>query len=151
PLRSQIIRHCQLVCVDTAKLQLCLSKTATYAFAEAQGVRVPKTWTPRDANALKLIAQDTTVPYPRVIKGAKEMGASVVVYVHSPDELERAFLDVCERYGFHDPADWPIVQEFVEGVGCGFFAVYDNGQCGPTFQHKRVRELPATGGFSVAA
>lgn len=151
PLKPRIVPSCQMISVEPEQLTLCLSKPATYELAQSLGVPVPKTWRPRSRAELRELARDASVPYPRVIKGAKEMGSSLVVYVNDAAELEMKFFETCERHGFVEVADWPIVQEYVAGVGCGFFAVYDRGQCGPTFQHRRVREMPPTGGYSVAA
>jgi len=44
-----------------------------------------------------------------------------------------------------------MLQEYITGAGCAFFAVYNKGKCGLTFQHKRVREYPVSGGASVCA
>jgi hypothetical protein len=45
----------------------------------------------------------------------------------------------------------PLVQEFIPGYGCGFFALYQNGVCKRIFMHRRVRETPPSGGISCCA
>lgn len=150
-MRSVIEARCQMIAVGAEQLQLCLSKTATYRLAEQLGIPVPKTWRPESMQGLRQLALQGEVTYPCVIKSAKEMGTSVVAYAQDPTDLCTKFQEICDAYGFHTPDDLPIVQEYVQGAGCGFFAVYDHGQCGPTFQHLRLREMPPTGGYSVAA
>ena len=44
-----------------------------------------------------------------------------------------------------------IIQKKIGGVGRGFFALSQNGKCLNTFQHQRIREMPISGGMSVAA
>lgn len=43
----------------------------------------------------------------------------------------------------------PIAQEFVPGVECGFFALFEGGDPIVTFQHRRVRSYTYAGGASV--
>ena len=44
-----------------------------------------------------------------------------------------------------------LIQEYIEGSGLGFFAIYDHGKMRNFFMHKRLREFPSTGGASVLA
>ncbi len=44
-----------------------------------------------------------------------------------------------------------MIQEFIPGFGCGFFAVYQDGTCKQTFMHRRIREVPPSGGVSCCA
>ena len=43
------------------------------------------------------------------------------------------------------------MQQYINGYGVGFFAIYDNGNLKEFFMHKRLRENPPTGGSSVFA
>ncbi|HQI28317.1 MAG TPA: ATP-grasp domain-containing protein [Sedimentisphaerales bacterium] len=45
----------------------------------------------------------------------------------------------------------PVVQEYVHGVGAGFFAFYQHGTLKRWYIHRRLRESPPTGGSSTAA
>ncbi len=42
-----------------------------------------------------------------------------------------------------------LVQQYVEGTGCGLFTLYDRGKPVVFFSHRRLREKPASGGVSV--
>lgn len=44
-----------------------------------------------------------------------------------------------------------IAQEMISGYGCGFYAVYQDGELMDFFLHRRVREFPITGGASAVA
>ena len=44
-----------------------------------------------------------------------------------------------------------MIQEYIQGSGYGFFAIYENGNLKEFFMHKRIRENPITGGSSVCA
>jgi predicted ATP-grasp superfamily ATP-dependent carboligase len=49
----------------------------------------------------------------------------------------------------HAIEEYPIIQEYIEGQGFGFFALYDRkGEVKAHFGHKRIREYPTSGGPS---
>ena len=139
--RTQITERAQMCTVDVETLETALSKPATYALAERVSVPFPRTYRPTSVEALIRLARDRSFTYPCVVKSAHEMGRNVVVYANDAEELIARHRAMCHSHGFHDPEQAPIVQEYVAGVGCGFFAVYDRGRCGPTFQHRRLREM----------
>jgi len=137
-----------MVVVEKDKLDLAFSKKATYNFAESIGIPVPKTIYPKTFKDIENIKID----YPCVIKGLYESGINIVDYAHSKEELLIKYKEICKKYNFtEDKNNLPLIQEYIEGFGCAFFAVYNNGKCGYTFQHKRIREWPVTGGASVCA
>jgi len=149
PMKSAIERHCKMVTVDEAKLNLCFSKEATYRFAEKLGLNVPRSYYPRTTSDLEAIGE--RIHFPCIIKGPFEVGGNIIARAGSRSELKARFTWLCERYSLSEKTGLPLVQEFIDGFGCGFFAVYDDGKCGPTFQHRRIREMPPSGGYSVAA
>jgi predicted ATP-grasp superfamily ATP-dependent carboligase len=49
----------------------------------------------------------------------------------------------------HSIEQYPVIQDYIEGIGVGFFALYDKDrQLKAQFCHQRVREYPITGGPS---
>lgn len=121
-------------------LEIALSKTKTVRFAESLGCSVPKTF------ALKCAPE---LPYPVVVKGSWEAGKNVVFYAHNALELEYAYKQALE-----DPTQKntpPLIQEYVKGVGLGFFAYYQNGELMRFYMHRRLREYPVSGGSATAA
>ncbi len=86
--------------------------------------------------------------FPLVLKPARSIGTSArygVDYASSSEELS-ARLDVM-------PADaFPLLlQRRVNGVGSGVFLFRWRGEIVARFAHRRVREMPASGGASVAS
>src|SRR5208283_2488478 len=55
------------------------------------------------------------------------------------------------RYGRSDNDESFVIQEFIQGEAYGFFALYRRGRIVASFMHKRIREVPPTGGPSSAA
>lgn len=124
---------------------LALSKPRTLALASRLGVPVPRTLSCQSFEELR----ESELVYPCVVKGSLEAGKNVVGYAHRWEEmvtLVRRFLKDPSQKGI-----WPVVQEYVSGVGLGFFAFYQKGRLKRFYMHQRVREFPVTGGASTAA
>ncbi len=138
-----------IVSVDIDKLNLAFSKVDTYKHAENIGIPIPKTFYPKSIKDLDNLK--SKISYPCVIKGLYEVGGNIVDYVFKEQDLKKKYMSVCNKYGLDAANELPMLQEYVGGYGCAFFAVYSNGKCGLTFQHKRIREYPVTGGASVCA
>lgn len=63
--------------------------------------------------------------------------------VRTPVQLES------EYRRMHAIEPFPIIQEYIQGTGYGFFALYDrNRRLKAQFCHKRIREYPLSGGPS---
>ncbi len=124
---------------DHNNMTIAANKDKTMKFADKIGVSIPLTFFPEKQEDIDQIVD--TQRFPLVIKGSVDAGH--VFYAHSKEEL----LDYFKRLRkFH-----PIVQEYIQGYGCGFFALYDRGKCRAFFMHRRIREYPLTGGPSTAA
>jgi len=138
-----------IISVDINTLNIALSKKETYFLAKKIGVPVPKTFFISKFDDLNSV--ENSISYPCVIKGVYEAGRNIVDYVYSKKELKEKYLKICKKYNFQEGKNLPMIQEYIKGFGCGFFAVYNNGECLLTFQHKRIREWPVTGGASTCA
>lgn len=151
PLQEEILKktNTKMVTVTEDKLNLCLAKERTYKYAESIGLPVPESFYPREMGEIAGIASQ--VNYPCVLKGRYERGYNIVDYVGSPEDLLKKYDSLCKRYDLYKTDQLPLIQEYIKGDGCGFFAVYNKGKCGSTFQHHRLREMPPSGGYSVAA
>lgn len=141
--------NADIIAVDEDILNIALSKKETYLIAQKLGVPYPKTYYLEDLDEIELIKNRIT--YPCVVKGLYEVGGNIVDYAFHKEELENKYLEICSKYNLTVHSGLPMIQEYIPGYGCAFFAVYDNGKCGLTFQHKRIRELPVSGGVSVCA
>lgn len=114
---------------------VCLNKKNTYKLAEKVGVPYPR-----------------YKGYPRgrekvVIKGSLEPGCPVEY------ATEKDFDTKYERIKNHysQKGTEPVIQEYIKGIGVGFFGFYQAGVLKRFFMHRRVREFPKTGGPSASA
>jgi predicted ATP-grasp superfamily ATP-dependent carboligase len=79
-----------------------------------------------------------------IIKSSEEEKGEKVNYANNKDELKRR---IKERLMLGPQ----IVQEFIKGEGRGFFAFCKEGDILQSFQHKRIRQYPESGGVSSCA
>lgn len=125
---------------DFEKLAIAARKDKTIDLATKLGIPTPQT--------IKLsqqeLGQTKELRYPLVIKGIT--GSGLIYYVNRQEELVEKALIIKEISGH-----LPIMQEYIEGEGYGFFALYNHGEPKAIFMHKRLREFPATGGPSTFA
>ncbi|HTY55134.1 MAG TPA: hypothetical protein VMB26_08040 [Candidatus Binataceae bacterium] len=126
-------------------LELCYDKPRTMQFAESIAVPIPRTRYVERADRLK----DIDVPFPCVVKPSREATSfKAIDYCHSHDDLANA---VKRQLTALEGEAGVVVQEFVAGNGCGFFALMDHGSPMRVFMHQRIREFPPSGGRSTAA
>jgi predicted ATP-grasp superfamily ATP-dependent carboligase len=129
-------------------MRVANNKELTFRFAEKIGIPVPKTVYPQTFSDIEKAAKDFR--YPVVTKMAFGSGSRGLAYLNSKDDL----LKFAERNlkGESELAKnrW-IVQEYIQGPGCGFFSIFDRGEPKAIFMHRRIREYPVTGGPSVLA
>lgn len=112
---------------EWSQMEKASNKDQTMELAKSIGIEIPKSY-----DTIKEIKS-----YPVVVKGVKESGH--IQYINSAKELDK--IDTKQS----------IIQEYVQGEGYGFFALFDSGQPIAYFMHKRRREYPITGGSSTAA
>jgi predicted ATP-grasp superfamily ATP-dependent carboligase len=144
---TAVKRYCAMPLAAADRIALCMNKDRLYAFASDHGVMVPRTWlvaTPQDTERVCDEAR-----FPVVIKRRHEFHGRSVVYVNAPDALACA-LAVWKARNVRGEGV-PLVQEFVHGRGCALFALYQDGSLKRAFMHRRIRELPASGGVSCCA
>jgi predicted ATP-grasp superfamily ATP-dependent carboligase/protein-tyrosine-phosphatase len=134
-----------LACPSPKIIESVLDKSATIGFAQTLAIDIPETYevgvTSTSHEAAALMA------YPVIAKPRNHAahGGIRIRHFTGPDELEAAFAD--------DPAfeSRYIVQQFVPGAGMGVAALMQGGEPIATFVHRRVKELPASGGVSVVS
>jgi len=108
-------------------MKVASDKAATMEFAKNLGIGIPRTYS----------TIDDVDSFPVVVKGAG--GAGRLRYVNSRQELAEMH-----------PSE-SVMQEYVPGVGYGYFALFNKGELKASFMHRRIREYPVTGGASSAA
>jgi predicted ATP-grasp superfamily ATP-dependent carboligase len=128
---------------------LAIDKKKICKFAQQLGVPVPRTESIESLQDINAIAK--IIGTPLIIKGIREGSNRLVEKVDDMATVEIAYRDVIGKYSIEKKNNYPILQEYVPGWGCGFFASYDKGICKRTFMHRRIREFPPSGGVSCCA
>jgi protein-tyrosine-phosphatase/predicted ATP-grasp superfamily ATP-dependent carboligase len=119
-----------------------LNKAATLAAAERCGIKVPASFTVSRVEDLEALAGK--LQFPVVVKPAERRSLSFkVAYCQNASELV-AFFSTSQCGPI-------LVQEYCAGVGVGVEMLMHNGFPVATFQHRRLKEAPATGGVAVMA
>jgi predicted ATP-grasp superfamily ATP-dependent carboligase len=125
--------------------RLVLDKGATLDVAQKCGIRVPRSKLILNSAQLN---EPAGFPFPWVLKPAKKQ--------ISIEETKSCILssaeDVVARFPAPVEFEPPrLVQEFCAGAGVGIEILMHDGESVAVFQHRRIKELPYTGGFSVTA
>ena len=146
--KNEIERFCKVPLADYGEISTCLEKKNTFSLAHDIGLNVPEAW---DFSSLKELEDNLNkIIFPVVIKANNEISPLKPIYASNIDEL----WDAMEIWGRNIPfakETFPIIQRYIEGSGCGFFALYQNGICKRIFMHKRIRQTPPSGGASCCA
>lgn len=147
-----LLRHRQqlddsrIAIAPSAALEQALDKDRTVALALALGIAVPLSITLHALDGLADAA--ARIGWPVVVKPARSVGQGdsqrvqlSVSYAHNLTELQ-AQAGHALRFG---PV---ILQEFFQGDGIGIELIADQGMLRYAFQHRRLHEVPLTGGGS---
>jgi predicted ATP-grasp superfamily ATP-dependent carboligase len=146
--KSEVEKYSLIPLADNAKIHICLNKQKTYSFAKQLGINIPKTWYISSKKDLRNHIHD--IRFPVVIKSNDEIVKDIPMYASNENDL----LDILHVWGKNIPEKnnvFCLVQEYIKGVGCGFFALYQEGLLKRIFMHKRIRETPPSGGASCCA
>jgi len=146
---SDISAVVNIVLAPIESIEFASNKPEITRFADSVGVPTPRTTVV--ASLAEVQQAGDEMGYPLIIKGRRETGSGIVSIVQRSEDLYEAYKDLVDRHGLEASVDFPIIQEFIPGWGCGFFAIYDNGKAKRVFMHRRVREYPISGGSSSCA
>ena len=143
PLDRALRAKTTVMCPTPEIVDRVLDKTQTVAFAKQCGVRVPESYTAVDLTALDTLR--SVLRFPLIAKGRSRhrLVGFKVAYFNTYETLR-------ERSAA-DPDFLPnvLLQEYVRGDGLLFAVLMDGGEALSVFQHRRLKELPATGGVGV--
>jgi predicted ATP-grasp superfamily ATP-dependent carboligase len=145
--RDRFAEQCIVALAPDPAFTLARDKVATVELAASLGIRTPRTAVVADAAAARDLAG--TLPWPVVVKPRESRVARPdgsiatlrVAYADGMEELERriaAFEALCPS----------IVQEYCAGTPIGVELLMHEGRPLAAFQHRRLREVPITGGAS---
>tara|TARA_B100000401_G_scaffold438443_1_gene387186 strand:+ start:5921 stop:7069 length:1149 start_codon:yes stop_codon:yes gene_type:complete len=134
---------------NESQIKLAMSKKSTMEAAKKLEIPVPKTLFPESIEEATDYA--VRIGFPCVIKWIYEVGENLVDYAYSKEDFLKKYVHMCNKYDFNAETGFPMVQEFISGVGVGFFGLFHNGTCIDYYHHQRLREAPPSGGVSVCA
>jgi predicted ATP-grasp superfamily ATP-dependent carboligase len=127
-----------------------IDKRQTTALAHSLGIAIPKTESINTVEEAKEICQQIRFPVvlkPRTSQEQSPNNAMQVTgrprYARDANELTTAFLEMRRN------CSAVLIQEFVEGIGTGYFALMKHGELRAEFAHRRIRDLHPTGSGSV--
>ena len=146
PLLDDAELHRHIALPDRDSLQLALDKQRTLALAEQLTIPVPGSVLLEDESDLEKVPDD--FGYPVVIKPARSIGDNgrrrqqlSVAYADSRDELQARV----RHYLLFGAVQ---VQQHIKGQGVGIELIATHGEVVLAFQHRRLHEVPLTGGGS---
>lgn len=134
-----------LACPRPEVVRMVLDKTSTLEMAKDCGLDVPETY--RFSSSDELCSVGHRLRFPVVVKpfSKRTMNPFKVRYFNSSAELT----EVARR----DATFWElhILQEYCSGEGVGVEVLFQAGEVVAMLQHRRLKEVPSTGGVSVIA
>lgn len=136
----------QVACPPPAITRLVLNKSATLDIAERCGIKVPRSEVVSSSS--QLLSLVDKFPFPWVVKPAQKETRMEEVKswtLMTADDVAASFPN---GSAFEPPM---LVQEYCAGKGVGVEILLHRGQFIAGFQHRRLKELPYTGGYSVTA
>lgn len=143
--RSQL-QDQRIAIAPSEALEQVLDKDRTLQLAAALGIAVPRSVSVSTVDQLAGAA--ATLGFPVVVKPSRSVGQGEgqrvqlsVSYAHSAAELETQVRQAL-RFGA------VILQEFFRADGVGIELIADRGVVRHAFQHRRLHEVPLTGGGS---
>jgi predicted ATP-grasp superfamily ATP-dependent carboligase len=134
-------------------LQNATDKAVTLRVAQEAGVPVPQTYYGVEPDTIEEWARDTGVTLPLVVKFADDVRPEDWVFWSPADRyrIVRSIAELGHEYRrMHQIRSHPLVQEYVEGDGYGFFTIASpSSEPITSFCHRRLREYPISGGPST--
>ncbi|MBC7107310.1 MAG: ATP-grasp domain-containing protein [Methanomassiliicoccales archaeon] len=145
--KKEIEKYCRTPVSEIEKVDYCLDKKKTCDLAKSLGISVPESFEV-DFSKEK-IDLPSKMRYPVFVKGSHE------IHKRRPSiaKNEKELIEILRKWqnDAFSRDHSPLIQEFIQGHGFGYFALYKKGRCIQSFMHERIRESPAIGGPSTCA
>lgn len=146
--RAEFEGICRLALPERAVLEVVTNKLKTLELAHRLGVPVPQTHLVHTAQ--EAVEKGQTFSWPVVLKPQASrlyreqagVEAFTVCYAETLDQL-------AEQMGRFEGRCGVLLQEYCAGTGYGVELLMDHGRPLAAFQHRRLREVPITGGASA--
>ena len=134
------LKHFIIPTSDFQSLSIAASKRETIQIAKELNVPSPNTTVIDSFSDLN----NHDFEFPLVVKGV--FGGGTTTYVQDMQDLKKSVSMLYQLQG-----EYPLIQEYIDGSGYGFFTLFNEGDPRAIFMHKRIREYPSTGGMSTCA
>ena len=129
-------------------ISLCFDKQKSAKYVSRLNINTPKAY--HFSSVAEIEANVNRVNFPVVAKSSSELQSLPTSYYATAHDLLVNIRRI-ETHRVRHGLDFPVIQERIRGHGEGYFALYRDGQELAYFMHKRIRELPASGGSSTCA
>lgn len=149
-VRDDLERRARVALPDAGLLEVASDKSRTLDLARSLGVPTPRSLVvdPALEDRCAAAAQGRDLGWPVVVKPVRSRTRSAdgsiarhtVSYAADVVELQRAVADAGQPV---------LIQEYVHGTGVGVELLLRDGEPIVAFQHRRLREVPVTGGASA--
>ena len=141
---EQPLRQCvKLACPPAAVFRQVLDKSITFQYAAALGIPLPRTVTIHSVADLEQL--DPEFCFPAIVKPAnKGQHNALRIRYFNDIEAVRHF-----RHSVGDTVGAWLLQEYIPGQGVGIEVLLSHGKPVVVFQHRRLKELPITGGVAA--
>ena len=141
--RDNISKYTIIEIAPSESISLCLKKDKLVSYAKGIGIPVPETYLFN--NYQDFLNKKKSIIFPVITKSSVELNKLDVNYHSNIFELDNyLFLN-------QNITGQILIQEKITGEGIGFFAIYESGKLKRYFMHRRLREIPLTGGSSTLA
>lgn len=144
--KQELEKYCKVPVVDIDIMNIAQDKSKTFEYAEKTGIPYPKTFC--FENEKDFYDKAESLKFPCVLKKTNYY-ESGVIYCNNKEELKKAFEKTISIKGPEN--SYPVVQEYINGTGTGYYGIYNKGKCAGYFMHERIHEFPVTGGASTLA
>jgi predicted ATP-grasp superfamily ATP-dependent carboligase len=134
-----------VACPPPQVVQRVLNKSLTLDFARRAGIHVPSTYRVSNVSELEILSNQLRFPVvAKPYHKSSEMDFKVR-YFQTYELLYQALADD-DQLGSR-----LLLQEFAKGDGVGIEMLIHHGELVAIFQHRRLKELPASGGVAAVA
>jgi predicted ATP-grasp superfamily ATP-dependent carboligase/glycosyltransferase involved in cell wall biosynthesis len=127
-------------------VELASNKKKAYEYVEKLNIAYPKTFSFETLSNFDNFLKGE-INFPVVVKLTKSRGSIGLEYADNKKELKEKFFKIIKDFKIKE--EYPIIQEYIDGYGLGVSMLYKNGKMLAGFTHKRLIEMPVTGGTSV--
>lgn len=150
--RAEVETVAKLACPTYSSACLALDKKKTLTLAKSLNIPIPQTAFIENLDSLKEAIKK--LGFPIIIKPPRKkvfndddghnFGVFAVEYATELGLLQERLLYYHKKNG-----SYPMLQEYCKGVGVGIEVLMSEGEPLALFQHRRIREMPISGGASV--